>query len=178
MRKAVVDRVGGQMDLAHTHDMEMWFRIAAFSDVAYIHGADQAYHRDHAESLSARKVDTMRDLTERMAAFNTLFSGPAGGIPGARRMRAAAMSAVASHALRYAAREYDRGRESRELVEKLLEVAKSAVSDVTTVPGWRGLSKRMHRGPSSIHPTAILSRLSRNVEYKLSVWRWRRTGVF
>lgn len=178
MRKSVVDRVGGQKDLAHTHDMEMWFRIAAFSDVAYIHGADQAYHRDHAASLSARKVDTLRDLNERMAAFNMLFSGPAGGIPGARRMRAAGMRAVARHALRHAAREYDHGRRSPELVEALIGIAKAAVDDLTAVPGWKGFQRRMRRGPSKLHPAAILSRLSRNADYRISNMRWKRSGIF
>src|SRR5664279_5125758 len=57
MRASVVARVGGQRDLAHTHDMEMWFRIAAFSDVVYILGADQAWHRVHEQSLSMTNRD-------------------------------------------------------------------------------------------------------------------------
>ena len=40
MRSSVVERVGGQKYLDHTHDMEMWLRLSAYSDVAYIHGAD------------------------------------------------------------------------------------------------------------------------------------------
>ncbi|MFC7403024.1 glycosyltransferase family 2 protein [Citricoccus sp. GCM10030269] len=78
MRTSVVDRVGGQQDLAHTHDMEMWLRLASFSDVGYVHGADQAWHRDHPASLSAREVDVVVDLIERRLAFETLFAGLAG----------------------------------------------------------------------------------------------------
>ena len=42
MRRSVVDHVGGQKQLAHTHDMEMWLRIAAHSDIGYVSGSDQA----------------------------------------------------------------------------------------------------------------------------------------
>ncbi|MBV1779205.1 glycosyltransferase [Paeniglutamicibacter sp. ABSL32-1] len=73
MRMSVVRQVGGQRDLAHSHDMEMWMRIASVSRVAYIRGADQAWHRDHALSLSARKVDFTTDFEQRWLAFETLF---------------------------------------------------------------------------------------------------------
>ena len=36
MRTSVVREVGGQRDLAHTHDMEMWFRLARAADVGYV----------------------------------------------------------------------------------------------------------------------------------------------
>ena len=51
MRTSVVQRVGGQQPLMHTHDMEMWLRISAFADVARVNGPDQAWHRDHPDSL-------------------------------------------------------------------------------------------------------------------------------
>ncbi|WP_411732517.1 glycosyltransferase family 2 protein [Paeniglutamicibacter sp.] len=73
MRMSVVRQVGGQRNLAHTHDMEMWMRIASVSHVAYIRGADQAWHRDHAGSLSARKVNVTTDFEQRWLAFETLF---------------------------------------------------------------------------------------------------------
>ena len=65
MRRSFVDEVGGQMPLAHMHYMEMWLRISTSSDVAYIRGADQAWHQKHPESLSAREVSGLRDLIER-----------------------------------------------------------------------------------------------------------------
>ena len=74
MRRSVVDKIGGQKHLTHTHDLEMWLRMSAFCDVAYIHGADQAWHREHAQSLSAQ-YNGIRDLTERRDAFDALFVG-------------------------------------------------------------------------------------------------------
>jgi hypothetical protein len=73
MRTSVVREVGGQAALAHTHDMEHWLRIAAFSDVAYIRGVDQAWHREHDRSLSSREVSGALDLEQRLLAFDTLF---------------------------------------------------------------------------------------------------------
>ncbi len=180
MRKTVVDQVGGQQQLDHTHDMEMWLRMAAFSDVAYIHGADQAWHREHASSLSARKVDSLRDLQERVAAFDVLFAGAAGGIDGAREMRAAAMEAIAAQAVTYATREYDHGRDSTELVSDLIDTARAAVPDVERVTGWKGLERRMKMGArrAGLHPQSVVARGRRRLQEKLSKRRWHRTGEF
>ena len=115
MRTSVVNEVGGQQPLAHTHDMEMWFRMSAFSEVAYIHGVDQAWHRKHALSLS-RKFDLYQDLIERRAAFEILFAGKAGQITEAERLKADALNAIAEQALEFASREIDSGRGDRELV--------------------------------------------------------------
>ena len=76
MRTSVVQRVGGQQPLMYTHDMEMWLRISAFADVARVNGPDQAWHRDHPDSLSARLVDELKDLHERRAAFGTCSRAP------------------------------------------------------------------------------------------------------
>lgn len=76
LRMSTVRLVGGQRPLAHTHDMELWLRVAAVSDVAYLRGVDQAFHRDHPHSLSALRVDELVDLRERWEAFCTLFSQP------------------------------------------------------------------------------------------------------
>jgi hypothetical protein len=32
--------------------MDMWLRISAFADVPRVNGPDQAWHRDHSESLA------------------------------------------------------------------------------------------------------------------------------
>ena len=64
MRRSIIDRIGGQRPLAHTHDMEMWLRIAAYADVAYVNGAYEAWHREHAASLSKKAEDRLVILTE------------------------------------------------------------------------------------------------------------------
>ena len=180
IRRSVVDQIGGLQPLAHTHDMELWLRIAAFSDVAYIHGADQAWHREHSASLSARKVDSLRDIQERVAAFDVLFAGAAGGIDGAREMRAAAMEAIAAQAVTYATREYDHGRDSAELVKDLIETARAAVPDLESVTGWKGLERRMKMGArrAGLHPQSFVARGRRRMLDRLSKRRWHKTGEF
>lgn len=73
-RRSVSLRVGGQKALRHTHDMEMWLRIAACSDVGYVQGADQAWHREHSQSLSRAADSALVFLPELRAAFEMLFA--------------------------------------------------------------------------------------------------------
>ncbi len=178
MRRCVVDGVGGQMPLAHTHDMEMWLRIAAFADVAYVHGADQAWHREHPQSLSAREVDSFRDLAERRDAFDTLFHGKAGGIAQAASLHAAARAALAAQAVELAVRQYDRGRPDRGEIGRLREMARSLAPDVEAVPGWAGLERRIAMGAARArhHPAHIAERVARGLRFRYSRWKWRRTG--
>jgi glycosyltransferase involved in cell wall biosynthesis len=180
MRKSVVDIVGGQQPLAHTHDMEMWLRISAFSDVAYIHGVDQAWHRDHAESLSARKVDGFRDLIERRDAFTTLFSGIAKKIAPADELFRCSMRAIAAHALEEAVHAYSKGTANREQVERYKEIARTAVRDVETLPGWLAVHKWTAISPQQLanHPIFFLQRARRRLRSTMAWRRWHRSGVF
>ncbi|MDQ1199892.1 glycosyltransferase involved in cell wall biosynthesis [Rhodococcus sp. SORGH_AS303] len=179
MRKSVVDRVGGQMPLAHTHDMEMWFRIAAFADVAYIRGVDQAWHRDHPRSLSSREVDPLRDLYERRDAFDVLFSGPAGQIPAAAELHRTAVRAVAEYGIAMATGCYDRREVDHDLVNGYVAFVRDAVEDPTSLDGWRTLSRRMRRGRgSATHPLYVGRRLARKVRTDASWRRWHRGGTF
>lgn len=100
MRMSVVHQVGGQRDLPHGHDMEMWMRLATVSDVAYIRGVDQAWHRDHEQSLSARKVDVATDLGERWQVFATLFDGVDQDNARLREMRALAENTLVAEGMR------------------------------------------------------------------------------
>ena len=179
MRRSVVDEVGGQRPLQHTHDMEMWLRMSAFCDVAYIHGADQAWHREHPASLSARHVDAFRDLVERRDAFDTLFSGPAGTIAGAAALRLAAMQAIATDAVELASRQYDRVNPDLALVARLRVIACSLVPDEHSLRGWSGLERRMAMGAdrASRHPLFFTERVVRGLRGIYRRRRWHRIGV-
>lgn len=179
MRRSVVDLVGGQQDLAHTHDMEMWLRISAFSDVGYIHGADQALHRDHPDSLSARQVNALRDLLERRDAFRVLFSGIAGGIPEASEMHQTAMAAIAIDAIELANRQYDTLNPDLSLVHHYRDIAISLVPDPTRLRGWQGLEKRAALGPGRArrHLPFVAERIYRGLRGRYLRQRWHRIGV-
>lgn len=180
MRSSVVQKVGGQQDLAHTHDMEMWFRIAALSDVAYIHGADQAWHRKHADSLSAREVDHYRDLLERKEAFDILFDGVSGMLADADSYRRDAYTALAKQALVLACRELDHGRDSEIRAGQFLSMAHSVAPDLSDLQEWNSYQARL-RVPPRIrkwHPASLFARIHRRLDHAQSMRRWHRDGVF
>ena len=179
MRRSVVDVIGGQRPLDHTHDMEMWLRMSAFCDVAYISGVDQAWHREHADSLSAQHVDAVRDLLERRDAFDVLLSGPAPTIVGAADLHALARKAIATDAVELASRQFDRPVADLVLVARMRELACSLVPDARQLRGWRGLERRMAMGArrASRHPLFFSERVVRGLLGIYRRRRWHRRGI-
>lgn len=180
MRASVVHRVGGQKNLAHTHDMEMWMRLAAYADVAYVHGADQAWHRDHPQSLSATKVNTFRDLLERKDAYDMVRSGVANDVPEMADFHALAMKALAEQAVEYASRELDHGRNDQHVLGAYLDFIRSVVEDPDLILGWKGLAQRLDRGQvrGTWHPSSVFARANRWWRRRRRERRWHREGVY
>lgn len=95
--------------LRFTMDVEMWLRLAAVGDVAYVGGADQALHREHAGSLSVNEGSgALLDLRARADAYDRLFANVGDRLPDARALHDRARAALARDALRYAAAAADR----------------------------------------------------------------------
>jgi hypothetical protein len=180
MRSSVVKRVGGQMPIAHAHDMEMWLRISAFSDVGRVDGADQAWHREHSASLSSRKVDLLKDLSERREAFDVLLAGPAGTIPEAAALRRMSTRALAREALRTACHMLDRGKATEESVETLTGFALEADPAGKDLSEWRQFERRLSLGPARVRrrPWFAATALRRRITWELRYRRWTRTGVY
>ncbi|WP_208712057.1 glycosyltransferase family A protein [Sinomonas sp. R1AF57] len=180
MRMSAVRAAGPQKALNHTPDMEMWFRLAAYGDIAYIHGVDQAWHREHAASMSAIEVDDATDLVDRYETFIELFTGAVGRVPGAEQMKAAALQALAREALMRASREYDCGRGDSSAAHALAGLAAHFVDDPANVPGWNGLQRRIQCGASrsgrGMH--SMGRRLTRRISTELRGLRWRRDGIY
>lgn len=177
MRRSLVARIGGQRDLAHSHDMEMWLRLSAYSDVAYIHGADQAWHREHPRSLSSR-VDSLKDFHERRAAFDVLFASVEKDLPAARDLRADASLALARYCIEAACRLYDHRQVDMTRVNLLSDLAEELVPNLETVPGWTGLKWRKSIGPgwAAYHPMFLTHRLIRGLIARWKKMRWHRSG--
>jgi glycosyltransferase involved in cell wall biosynthesis len=181
MRASVVARVGGQQDLAHTHDMEMWFRIAAYSDVAYILGVDQAWHRVHEQSLSMTNRETVKERVGRREAFETLFSGVAADLPQADDLLATARRALAREAMVDACQLYDRGRaDSREIGDGLLSFARDCDPEVAAGPVAAALARRRRLGPTVVSwlPWHAVEAAYRGVMIRVRLRRWHRRGVY
>ncbi|WP_208857265.1 glycosyltransferase family 2 protein [Cryobacterium arcticum] len=180
MRMSLVHAVGGQRALAHTHDMEMWFRLAWHADVAWINGADQAWHREHADSLSAREVDVLTDLRERAAAFDLLFEPPAEAEdrPRAESLLRTAHTALANEAVARAAQSYSAGHGNETQTELLLGFAAELdvpPASIEHLPVLRRAQRLGHRAKWSpyLFTRAVAYRGTREIRSL----RWRSTGL-
>jgi hypothetical protein len=180
MRRSVVAELGYLAPLAHSHDMELWLRLAAFADIAYIHGADQAWHREHSESLSATSVDQLVDFRERAAAFDVLFDGPAGRRPEAAHLRDTAKRTLAEEALRTARHERARLVESEPLCAHWMEMALTVDPGVVKTPLWHRLRRTPRPGivPMPLRFSSLALRLRGRITSELEWFRWHRSGEF
>ncbi|MCB1297620.1 MAG: glycosyltransferase [Microthrixaceae bacterium] len=180
MRKSVVDVVGGQRPLAHAHDFEMWMRIAAHADVAYIRGADQAWHREHSSSLSNQAAAPVTILTEIRDAFDVLFDELAQGYPGRESLHAVARRAVALQAIANARRAADHARVSPDAVA-LLALAEECDAGIVRTRQWRSANRviaaAVRRSPARVI-AGIAPRMQRRIQDRTAQMRWNRTGMY
>lgn len=175
MRRAVVDVVGGQRQLAHTHDMEMWLRIAAHADVAYIRGVDQAWHREHPGSLSSHAENPIVILADIRDAFEVLFEYLGPNYPEIGELRRSARAAVARQAWEQARRTLDRGQKTPEaeaLVAFARECAPSSAERFRIVTSPAPCVSIVRRS------WGVVARARRRSREMIRKFRWRRTGVY
>lgn len=181
MRSSVVRQTGGQRDLRHTHDMEMWFRIAAFSDVGYVSGPDQAWHREHAASLSHASASPvgMTILEQRRDAFATLFDGRS-SVKDSDTLRSQAFQTLAREALSRACYEYDRGRIDADNTRALVDFAVETYPRSRELAEWRHLQQRTAWGDHWLrrHPWHLGRPFIRVAQDRVRDHRWSRTGVY
>jgi hypothetical protein len=155
MVRVAVQRRVGEYDLEshHASELNMWLRIAAVSDVAYIKGAHQALYRVHQTSMLrtmlATRKGAMTDIGTRRIAFNKAFDTIGNALPGAEALRARANRALASQALWIASRAYDKG--SLEDAEgaparEWIDFAAATYPDLGRLPRWWGLRARQMIG--------------------------------
>lgn len=179
MRSSVVRSVGGQRALAHTHDMEMWFRIARESDVGWLGGCDQAWHREHPDSLSATEVDLMTDFHERAAAFEMLLTDGRGDpAQDAIRLRTA-RSALADEAIQRTSSAYARGRGGTAETDGYLKFAGSLDVELTALPHAGVCAKALRLGPrrAARSPSLLASAVLGRAVNELGRLRWRAKGI-
>lgn len=149
-----VQREAGFYDPAagHMSEVNMWLRVAAISDVAYIKGA-QALYRIHTESMSRTMLTDVSgplvEIADRRTAFESFFAGPGGRLPDAVGLRDTVRRTLARQALWRASRAYDRGavrgpegRSAEDLVAFALETYPRA----RRLREWWGLRLRRRIG--------------------------------
>lgn len=181
VRASVMQRIGPlDTRLRYAQDMEMWLRTAAVSDVGHIDGADQALHRDHAQSMSQTDGSGhLLDLGERRTVFAVLFEGAGAELDGAEQLAQLARSTLAREAVVTAYNAYDRGRVQASQVDALVEFAAETDPGITKTPHWRALAARKRVGErmSQLNPIFVGSAVMRRARYEYLYRRWTRTGV-
>jgi hypothetical protein len=181
VRTSVARRIGPYDPVCHhTSDLNMWLRIAAVADVAYIRGADQALYRVHPESmLRSGAADPLVDLRERRAAFERFFATGGAGGDGMRRRAA---RTLARQALWQASRAYDRGEvegEGAVPVAALVDFALETCPEARRLREWWGLRmrRRIGAGRSLLFVPFIATGAGHRLRGRLGQLRWRLTGV-
>ncbi len=180
LRRSVVDEVGGLRPLRHAHDMEWWLRIATRADVAYIRGVDQAWHREHAASLSTTAAQPRQILGEVRNAFDALFDGLGPEHPDRDRLQAGYRRALAGMAIAYADTDLDRGRITDD-VHALLAYARETDPSIVRTRDYARTARRAEHPPRVPALTRLRgagSRLRRRMVYLRAERRWRRTGLY
>jgi glycosyltransferase involved in cell wall biosynthesis len=178
VRGSVHKAVGGyKPSLPHSGDLEMWLRIAAVSDIAYVRGVPQAIYRKHpASMLRSTYADPMVDLRHRKAAFDAFFAECRDQVPGIERYEARVGRALAGQALWQASRALDRGRTDVD-VDALVAFARDACPNVRRLPAWHGLALRRRFGRRSVwFPPLLVSGATHKVRTGLGGLRWKATG--
>jgi hypothetical protein len=179
VRTSVQKQVGGYLpELPHSGDAEMWMRLAAHSDVAFVKGVDQAFYRSHPSNMTTERVPIV-DLRQRKAAYDAIFAAYSHQIPDASRLSRHAGRRMAKEALWAACRAYDRRPLDTTAVHDLLEFACAAYPEVSRLPEYWGLRWRRKVGPQVCAPLRpiMVSAVHRRVRSTLWWRHWERQGV-
>lgn len=180
MRSRLLRKVGGlRQELPHTGDLEMWMRLAVYSDVGYVAGPHQAYYRDHAMGMHRRHfATTLGDLGQFRAAFEVLFRDHGEAMPDRRRLEDLATRGLARRALRAASHSYDRGTADPVEVEWLEAMAAATYDRTHELIEGRGLEWRKKLGPRAcriLRPFLLVTH-ARRVRREL-IRRMERAGL-
>jgi glycosyltransferase involved in cell wall biosynthesis len=178
VRGSVQRAVGGyRPELPHAGDLEMWLRIAAVSDIAYVRRVPQAFYRLHPESMTKYR-NSFVDISQRRAAFDA-FRQYHQHIAGIDRLHELARRALAREALWSACRAYDRDEVKEARADELVEFAVTTYPRATSLPEYGALRRRRRLGPTICNRTQVFAApaLIRRVHRWLKKQRWKRRGI-
>jgi GT2 family glycosyltransferase len=175
-----VQRAVGGYDPAcyHTSDLNLWLRIAAVADIAYVRGVAQAIYRVHSASMLRSQDGPLTYLRERRAAFDSFFSACSSQLDEPERLRSTVGRTLARQALWRASRAVDLGG-TQEEVDSYVDFALDVFPDARRLREWRGLAlrRRIGFGRSLIFVPFIATSAAHRLHYHASQARWRLRGV-
>lgn len=145
--RTAVQQLVGPYDPAclHCSDLQMWLRVAAVSDIAYVKGVAQAIYRVQAGGMFRSAAVPIVDLTERRIAFDTFFAGAGSRLQDADALHTLVRRTLARQALWRASRALSRGLDSGSepvAVDELVNFAAGTFPDSRQLNEWRGLEVR------------------------------------
>jgi hypothetical protein len=183
VRAAVQAAVGGyDPECTHASDLNMWLRIAAVADVAYVQGTAQALYRVHADSMLRSAMGAadgaITDLRERRTAFERFFAvAPHEGLRLADLERTVRRT-LARQALWQASRGTDRD-DPTVPVDDLVAFALETCPEARRLREWRGmqLRRRIGAGRSGRFPPFLATGALHRLRSHFGKVRWRLTGV-
>ena len=178
VRRTVQQAVGGyRSELPHAGDLEMWLRIAAVSDVAFVRRVPQAFYRVHSLSMTKERTSFV-DLRQRKAAFDLFFRCHP-DLPNGHVLRGWAGKALAREALWQACRAYDRNEVKEASADELVQFASEACPSAAELPESRALRRRKALGPLMCKTTQIFaaSGALHRAHRMMKTWQWKRRGI-
>lgn len=183
VRTSVQRAVGGYDPVCHhASDLNMWLRIAAEADIAYIRGVPQAIYRIHADSMLRSANSPMVDLQERRRAWESFFDTCADSLQDGGKLRQMATAAMARQALWQASRAIDRnllsGRDALPF-DQLVSFALDVHPEARRLREWHGLRlrRRLGAGRSRFFPFFLATGAAHRLRGHVNRVRWERTGV-
>ena len=182
MRTSVQKAVGGyDPDCYHASDLNMWLRMAAVSDVAYIRGAPQAVYRVHGDSMLRSAHNPLTDLRERRKAFDSFFTNGAATVPNAAALRTwpRGDGPAGAVARQPGDRPRSRGRPDGYPFDELLAFALDVYDGTRSLREWHGLRlrRRIGAGRSSYFPLFLATGAAHRLRGHAARARWARMGV-
>ena len=181
MRSSVVKSVG-PLDprCTHTSDFNLWLRIAAVADVAFLPGPPLALYRRHATNHSNIYNFSMHlDLSERWRAFESFFE-KLDGHPQRPAWERAARARIARDSRYFALRAYVHGPDAQgdDHVDELQSLADTLQPDrppTRQTLAWRArplLGRRL----SGVFPPFLIPSVLRRVSRRRAERRRMETG--
>jgi glycosyltransferase involved in cell wall biosynthesis len=163
VRTSLQKAVGGyDPQLPRAADMEVYMRLAAYADVGFLRGVDQAFYRVHGQNMS-KGVSTLMDLRQRQSVFEMVLDRYGDRVPDPKHLSDTVHRQLGREALWAAGRVYDRGRfrqtelarrflgawanEEERDIDELLAFAFDCWPEVSRLPLYRTLRARKRIGP-------------------------------
>jgi glycosyltransferase involved in cell wall biosynthesis len=157
VRSAAQKRVGGyRPELPHAGDLEMWLRLAAEGDVAFVDGV-QAFTRVHGNNMHHQFTGEklIGDYRQRHEAYRSFFASQGGTLPDQAALERLVEQRLGEEVYWAAMNTFDAGNAAG--ARPLADLARRIDPLITTTPAWMKLRMKMMLG---VGPARRLARIA------------------